>query len=142
MALWPSPAKDPFNALLNYNYGMLYNKVETAAHTLGLDPHFGFFHINKYNSKTLVFDLIEPFRPWADEMLTAICLAKEHGPNWFEQKNGGWWLTKPGRLFLIGRFNGYWNEQIHYKGQTTTRNNHILREVQQLVSLLSTTDDA
>lgn len=81
--------------------------------------------------------MIEPFRPWADEMLTALCLAKEHRPNWFEQKNGGWWLTRPGRLFLISRFNGYWHEPIHYNGQTTSRNNHILREVQQLVSLLS-----
>lgn len=130
------PAKDRFNALLNYNYGILYGKIETAIHTLGLDPHLGFFHINKYNSKTLVFDIIEPFRPWADEMLTALCLANEHHPTWFEEKEGGWWLTRPGRQFLITRFNQYWNERVMYNGLFTSRNNHILREVQYLVSLL------
>jgi CRISP-associated protein Cas1 len=132
------PAKDRFNALVNYNYGLLYGKIETAVHTLGLDPHFGFFHINKYNSKTLVFDMIEPFRPWADEMLTGICLAKEHEPGWFEEKNGGWWLAQAGRRFLITRFNGYWNQKIKYNGTLTTRNNHILRETQHLVKLLTT----
>jgi CRISP-associated protein Cas1 len=134
------PAKDPFNALLNYNYGMLYGKVETAIHTLGLDPQLGFFHLNKYNSKTLVFDMIEPFRPWADEMLTAICLAREHQATWFEEKNGGWWLAQAGRRFIISRFNQYWNERVQYNGQLTTRSNHILREVQKLTALLANVD--
>jgi CRISP-associated protein Cas1 len=131
------PAKDRFNALVNYNYGLLYGKIETAVHTLGLDPHFGFFHINKYNSKTLIFDMIEPFRPWADEMLTTLCLARIHQANWFEEKKDGWWLAQPGRRFLITRFNEYWNERILYNGVLTSRNNHILREVQQLVNILS-----
>lgn len=131
------PAKDQFNALVNYNYGLLYGKIETAVHTLGLDPHFGFFHINKYNSKTLVFDMIEPFRPWADEMLMEICGSNEHKANWFEEKNGGWWLAQPGRRLLITRFNEWWNQKIKYNGAVTTRNNHVLREVQQLVRKLT-----
>jgi CRISPR-associated protein Cas1 len=33
-----NPAKDEFNALLNYSYGVLYSKVEKACIIAGLDP--------------------------------------------------------------------------------------------------------
>lgn len=35
------PAKDKFNVLLNYMYGMLYGLVETALFSAGLDPYLG-----------------------------------------------------------------------------------------------------
>lgn len=56
------PAKDPFNAVLNYCYGILYSRVEKACILSGLDPYVGFLHTDNYNKKSLVFDLIEPFR--------------------------------------------------------------------------------
>jgi CRISPR-associated protein Cas1 len=56
------PAKDPFNAVLNYCYGILYSQVEKACILSGLDPYVGFLHADNYNKKSMVFDLIEPFR--------------------------------------------------------------------------------
>ena len=54
------PARDPFNAVLNYCYGILYSLVEKACILSGLDPYVGFLHTDIYNKKSLVFDLIEP----------------------------------------------------------------------------------
>ncbi|MFO7558792.1 MAG: CRISPR-associated endonuclease Cas1 [Desulfobacterales bacterium] len=45
------PAKDPFNAVLNYCYGMLYSRVEKACILSGLDPFVGFLHTDNYNKK-------------------------------------------------------------------------------------------
>jgi len=60
------PAADEFNAMLNYAYGALYSQVERACIIAGLDPFVGFLHTDNYNKKSLVFDLIEPFRILAD----------------------------------------------------------------------------
>ena len=49
------PAKDEFNAFLNYAYGVLYSHVERACILAGLDPFVGFLHTDNYNKKSLVF---------------------------------------------------------------------------------------
>jgi len=61
------PAKDEFNCLLNYGYGVLYSMVEKACIIAGLDPYVGIIHTDHYNKKSLVFDLIEMFRHLVDE---------------------------------------------------------------------------
>src|SRR4030065_361208 len=48
-----NPAKDEFNALLNYSYGVLYSKVEKACIIAGLDPYVGIIHTDHYNKKSL-----------------------------------------------------------------------------------------
>ena len=62
-----NPAKDEFNAMLNYGYGVLYSMVEKACIIAGLDPYIGFLHTDNYNKKSLVFDIIEMFRTFVDE---------------------------------------------------------------------------
>ncbi|MCX6672934.1 MAG: CRISPR-associated endonuclease Cas1, partial [Methanothrix sp.] len=57
-----NPAKDEFNALLNYGYGVLYSMVEKGCIIAGLDPYVGFLHTDSYNKMSLVFDIIEMFR--------------------------------------------------------------------------------
>lgn len=69
------PAKDPFNALLNYAYGILYSKVEGALIKAGVDPYMGVFHRDDYNRPALVFDIIEYYRTWMDYVVFQ--LAKE-----------------------------------------------------------------
>ena len=51
------PARNGFNAALNYLYGMLYTIVEQALFGAGLDPHLGILHSDQYDSPTLAFDL-------------------------------------------------------------------------------------
>jgi len=42
-----NPAKDEFNAMLNYGYGVLYSLVEKACIIAGLDPYIGFLPIRE-----------------------------------------------------------------------------------------------
>ncbi len=64
--LWPGRetrgAKDLFNALLNYGYGVLYAQVEQALLLAGLDPYAGFLHTDRPGKPSLVLDMIEEFR--------------------------------------------------------------------------------
>ena len=56
------PAKDRFNAALNYAYGLLYSLVERSCLISGLDPCIGILHTDDYNKKSLVFDIIERYK--------------------------------------------------------------------------------
>lgn len=58
-------AKDLVNALLNYGYGILYSKVWQAVVRVGLNPYISFLHVPQAGKPTLLFDLIEEFRPQA-----------------------------------------------------------------------------
>ena len=70
------PAKDPFNAFLNYAYGVLYSRVEKVLVIAGLDPYVGFMHRDDYNMKSMVFDFIEPYRVYAEEVVFKLFSAK------------------------------------------------------------------
>jgi len=63
---WPGRrgrgARDPFNAALNYGYGVLYGQVERACLLAGLDVYAGFIHADRPGKPSLVLDLIEEFR--------------------------------------------------------------------------------
>jgi CRISPR-associated protein Cas1 len=63
---WPGRqtqgATDPFNAALNYGYGILYSQVERSLVLAGLDPYGGFLHVDRPGKPSLVLDLIEEFR--------------------------------------------------------------------------------
>lgn len=63
---WPGRetrgARDPFNAALNYGYGILYTQVERALILAGLDPYGGFLHADRPGKPSLVLDAIEEFR--------------------------------------------------------------------------------
>ncbi len=51
------PAKDIFNTLLNYGYGILYGKIKGALIKAGIDPYVGIFHREDYNRPDFVFSL-------------------------------------------------------------------------------------
>ena len=99
------PAYDPFNALLNYLYGMLYTSVHLSLLKAGLDPYMGVLHADRYGAApTLVFDAIEPYRPWADEVALSLTLGGHIGPESFEQRDdpaAGLWLSGPGKDTVI-----------------------------------------
>lgn len=102
------PATDVFNAALNYLYGILYTITESALFAAGLDPYLGILHTDGYDTPSLAFDLIEPFRPWADRFLLEKMIQNEFDNAYFEQKeNNGYWLNKAGKKWLIPAFNEY-----------------------------------
>jgi CRISPR-associated protein Cas1 len=59
-------AKNPFNAALNYLYGVAEHLLLCSIHAAGLDPSCGFLHSDKEHRNSLVYDLIEPHRAEID----------------------------------------------------------------------------
>ncbi len=65
-------AVNPVNILLNYGYGVLYNKILNSIVYARLNPMLGFIHRGRKNNPVLAFDLIEPFRaPIVDRTVIA-----------------------------------------------------------------------
>lgn len=57
------PPPDPINSLLSFGYTLLVYGIQSAVHTVGLDPFLGFLHATEYSRPSLVLDLMEEFRP-------------------------------------------------------------------------------
>ncbi len=122
------PAKDPFNAFLNYAYGVLYSKVERALLIAGIDPYLGFLHRDDYNQKSMVFDFIEQFRIYADEPVFKLFSTKRVTKKHTDEITGGFSLNKEGKQLLLENYNKFFDEKIQHKGRKQTRNNIIQLE--------------
>jgi len=57
------PPTDPVNSLLSFGYTLLVYAIQSAVHTVGLDPFIGFLHSVEPSRPSLVLDLMEEFRP-------------------------------------------------------------------------------
>lgn len=123
---------DPFNACINYLYGMLRNQIETAILSIGLDPALGIMHRDGYKLPSLVFDLIEPFRPIIDRVLIeAIVMGKLQNMT-EDSEYGSVRINQTGRKTLIALFNEKLNKTCLYKNTKASLLNHILLETRQL----------
>ncbi|MGV4439625.1 type II CRISPR-associated endonuclease Cas1 [Ornithobacterium rhinotracheale] len=59
----------PPNHWLNYGYAVLRAVTARAITASGLLPALGIFHKNKYNAFCLADDLMEPYRPFVDQLI-------------------------------------------------------------------------
>lgn len=57
------------NNLLNYGYAILRAVVARALVVSGLLPTLGIHHHNRYNAYCLADDIMEPYRPYVDELV-------------------------------------------------------------------------
>ena len=57
------------NSLLNYGYFILRAAVARALLGSGLLPNLGIFHKSRYNAFPLADDVMEPYRPFVDEIV-------------------------------------------------------------------------
>ena len=62
------------NALLNYGYTILRAATARALISSGLFPSIGIFHHNRSNAFPLADDIMEPFRPFVDEIVYDLAL--------------------------------------------------------------------
>ena len=60
------------NNLLNYGYAIVRAVVARALVASGLLPTLGIHHHNRYNAYCLADDIMEPYRPYVDEMVINI----------------------------------------------------------------------
>ncbi len=120
------PAQDKFNAALNYLYGMLYGIIEGACLATGLDPYLGFLHTDRHRQATFTFDLIEPFRPWVDELLLTLIFQDKLRAKYFKQLKGdGVVLDKPGKQVIIPAFNAMMQQKRIFKDHDLKTKHHI-----------------
>lgn len=65
------------NSHLNYCYTILRATVARALVSSGMLPTLGIFHRNKYNAYCLADDIMEPYRPFCDEIVYDMFVNKE-----------------------------------------------------------------
>ena len=130
------PAKDPFNASLNYCYGILYSLVEKACILSGLDPYVGFLHTDNYNKKSLVFDLIEPFRIYGDETVLYLFTGKKIKDEFFDFSDQAVSLNQKGKPVVVEAMNRHLDESIRYRRRNVKRRYIVQHEAHRMANIL------
>lgn len=136
------PAKDPFNALLNYAYGILYGKAEGALIKAGIDPYVGIFHRDEYNRPALVFDFIEYYRTWMDYVVLRLCQEEAIPEESFERsaETEGIRLLPLAKRILIQSVNDFLDEIVTI-GKPLSRLSHIEADAHKLASIFLKEDN-
>ena len=67
----------PPNNLLNYGYAILRAVIARALVGSGLLPVYGIHHHNRYNAYCLADDIMEPYRPFVDDLVIKTTNKKE-----------------------------------------------------------------
>ncbi|HHE38287.1 MAG TPA: CRISPR-associated endonuclease Cas1 [Candidatus Cloacimonetes bacterium] len=111
------PAKDQFNAVLNYGYGMLYSKVEKALIIAGLDPYIGILHTDNYNKKSLVFDMIEPYRILVERPIFYQFSRRKINDCYFTVEKQGFQLNDEGKQYIVPIILEEFDQIIRYKNR-------------------------
>jgi len=130
------PARDPFNAALNYCYGILYSLVEKACILAGLDPFVGILHTDNYNKKSLVFDLIEPFRIFAEQVVVYLFTGRKMKDAYFDFVEGAVSLNTEGKPVVVEALNNHLDTKIRYKRRNVKRRHVLQHEAHRLANLL------
>jgi CRISPR-associated protein Cas1 len=138
------PAYDPMNAVLNYLYGMLYTGCHLALLKSGLDPYLGVMHADRHGDRpTLVYDFIEPYRPWADAV--AIDLMKNGTilEDFFEPDpdERGLWLSGKGKGVVIDAMLEWMEKSLPYGDRNVKRKVQIDLDAQQLAGRMVRLED-
>jgi len=136
------PAKNPFNAMLNYGYGVLYSQVERGCIISGLDPYIGILHTDNYNKRSFVFDLIEIFRINVDRVVMNLFVSKKVKMEFFDEVPGGVMLNKEGKAVLITALNEMFETKVKVGRRTVTIRSSIPLECHHIAnSMIGKGDD-
>jgi len=119
------PAKDPFNAFLNYGYGLLYSRVEKALIIAGLDPYLGLLHTDNYNKKSFVFDFIEPYRIFVEEPTIYVFSRSKFKAEYVEEVHQGVTLSENGKKFFVPLLLEHFDVKIRYQNKNRKRIDQI-----------------
>lgn len=130
------PAKDEFNCLLNYGYGVLYSMVEKGCIIAGLDPYVGFVHTDNYNKKSMVFDLIEMFRILVEQTVVFMFSGRKVKQEHFDEVKGGFTLNKDGKAGLIESLNETFEKSVRYRGRNIKNRDIVQFECHRIANQL------
>lgn len=135
------PAMDVTNAMLNYGYGLLYGKIESALIKAGVDPYIGIMHRDDYNRPVLVYDIIESYRVWVDyvvfKLLSQDVITDEH---YSVRDDGSCWLEALGRRILIQSINDFLDEVTAAGSLRRSRLTQISLKAQEIAQMFKKYD--
>jgi CRISPR-associated protein Cas1 len=84
----PRAKRDIINVLMDIGYTYLFNILESMLNLYGFDLYKGLLHQNFYQRKSLVCDMVEPFRVIIDRVLKNAFNLKQINVDDFILKNG------------------------------------------------------
>lgn len=90
----PRCKDDIFNLLLDIGYYYLFNFIEANLELYGFDTYFGFYHKLFFQRKSLVCDLVEPFRCIIDRRIRKSFNLKQINKDDFYFKNGQFYVKR------------------------------------------------
>jgi CRISP-associated protein Cas1 len=101
----PRAKRDAINVLMDIGYTFLFNIVESVLHLYGFDVYKGVLHQTFYQRKSLVCDIVEPFRCIVDKQIKNAYNLGQIKQTDFIQQKGQWILeyknAKPYTKFLL-----------------------------------------
>ena len=90
----PRCKTDIFNLLLDIGYYYLFNFIDANLELYGFDNFYGFYHKLFFQRKSLVCDIIEPFRGIIDRRIRKSYNLKQIDNNNFYLKNGQYYIKQ------------------------------------------------
>lgn len=91
----PRTKIDTTNCLLDIGYTLLFNFIESLTNLYGFDIYQGVYHKQFYKRKSLICDLVEPFRPLIDYRIR-----KAYKLNQINEKD---FIFSQGQYILFGK---------------------------------------
>jgi CRISP-associated protein Cas1 len=88
----PRVKPDIANCLLDIGYTQLFNFIDALLNLYGFDTYQGVYHQVFYQRKSLVCDLVEPFRPLVDDCIRKAHMLKQIHDEDFDFNNGQYLL--------------------------------------------------
>lgn len=79
----------PPNRMLNYGYAVLATLCHRGLLVHGLNPLLGVGHLPRYRASPLVYDIMEPFRPFVDDLLARFLATEDGGEEKWARYLGG-----------------------------------------------------
>lgn len=114
----PRTKKDITNLLLDIGYMQLFNLMDAMLNLYGFDTYKGVYHQEFYQRKSLVADLIEPFRPLVDDRIRKAYNLGQINPDDFDIINNQYRLfgknAKPYITWLLQSLLEHKNEMFLY----------------------------
>lgn len=90
----PRTKCDALNATMDIGYTMLFNFVECFLRMFGFDLYVGVYHRMWFKRKSLVCDIMEPFRPIIDKTIRSAWNRKQFSERDFDIRKGEYVLKR------------------------------------------------
>lgn len=100
----PRVKQDTLNATLDIGYTMLFNYIECMTRLFGFDPYMGVYHQLWFRRKSLVCDLMEPFRCIIEHQIRKSIKYGTFKAEDFEMRKGAYYLKAENRKVYVKTF--------------------------------------